>query len=487
MTNSKQSPDRMARAKKAARAELERRKAARDGLLRFTEYTMADYRAGPQNVLLCEKLDAVERGEIKRLIVSMPPRHGKSELTSKRFPAYYLGRHPTRQVMTASYGADLAQGFGRDVRNIVASQEFGRLFPEVGLAKDSAAKDKWHTTKGGVYVAAGVGGALTGRGAHLALIDDPVKDRQDADSDTIRENVWDWYRSVLRTRLMPGGAIVLVLTRWHPDDLAGRLIDEMKAGTGEQWEVLSLPALADSPLDPLGRTIGEPLWPKAFGKDALSQIEKAIGPREWSALFQQEPTPGEGNLFKTANIGVIDAAPIGGRIVRRWDLAATKQIGTRDPDWTVGVKMLRTLEDRYVVLDVCRLRGAPEEVERAIINTAAQDGRGVEIVLPEDPGQAGKSQVAYMTQKLAGYTVFSVRETGDKATRAAPFASQVNVGNVSMVRAPWNAALIEEMRQFPAGSHDDQVDAGSGAFEALAPQVTKMPDFSQFASYKRRY
>lgn len=485
MTNLRQSPDRMKRAAKAARIELERRSVARSGLLGFTQYTMPEYRAGPQNVLLCEKLDAVERGEIKRLIVCMPPRHGKSELTSKRFPAYYLGRHPSRQVMTASYGADLAQGFGRDVRNIVASQEFGRLFPSVGLAKDSAAKDKWHTTRNGVYVAAGVGGALTGRGAHLALIDDPIKDRQDADSITIRENVWDWYRSVLRTRLMPDGAIVLVLTRWHPDDLAGRLIAEMEAGTGEQWEILSLPALADSPLDPLGRSEGEALWPDAFGKEALAQIERAIGPREWSALFQQQPTPGEGSLFKVANLGVLDAEPIGGRIVRRWDLAATKQIGTRDPDWTVGVKMLRTKEDRYVVLDLVRLRGGPEEVERAIVNTASQDGRSVEVVLPEDPGQAGKAQVAYLTQKLAGYRVTAVRETGDKATRAAPFASQVNVGNVSLVRAPWNAALIEEMKQSPAGSHDDQVDAAAGAFETLCPQVRQTPDFSAFNSLRR--
>ncbi|OUJ08216.1 terminase large subunit domain-containing protein, partial [Acetobacter sp. DsW_059] len=165
---------------------------------------------GAHHRLLCEKLDAVERGEIKRLMVFMPPRHGKSELTSKRFPAWYMGRNPKKQIITASYGATLAQGFGRDVRNIVGSPEFASLFPGVGVASDSSARDNWHTNKGGVYTAMGVGGGLTGKGAHVALIDDPVKDRQDAESPVIREVTWDWYRSVLRTRLMPGGAIVLV-------------------------------------------------------------------------------------------------------------------------------------------------------------------------------------------------------------------------------------------------------------------------------------
>ncbi|MFT8720610.1 terminase large subunit domain-containing protein, partial [Acetobacter sp.] len=286
------------KAAEKARSELKRRSAGRSGLLGFTQYTMSDYMVGPQHRLLCDRLDAVERGEIKRLMVFMPPRHGKSELTSKRFPAWFLGRNPTKQIITASYGATLAQGFGRDVRNIVASPEFGLLFPGVGVASDSAARDNWHTNKGGVYTAMGVGGGLTGKGAHVALIDDPVKDRQDAESPIIREAAWDWYRSVLRTRLMPNGAIVLVLTRWHPDDLAGRLLAEMENGTGEEWEVLSLPAICVSDHDALHRGIGEALWPKVFPVAELKNIEKSIGPREWSALYQQNPTPGEGTLFK---------------------------------------------------------------------------------------------------------------------------------------------------------------------------------------------
>ncbi|OUJ08237.1 terminase, partial [Acetobacter sp. DsW_059] len=195
--------------------------------------------------------------------------------------------------------------------------------------------------------------------------------------------------SVLRTRLMPGGAIVLVLTRWHPDDLAGRLLDEMANGTGENWEVLSLPAICETEPDRLGRKAGDALWPDLFPLRELRQIEKSVGPREWAALYQQKPAPSKGALFDTSVINIVDAAPTGGTIVRRWDLAATKQVGTRDPDWTAGVKTLRTSDGRIYILDIVRLRGGPLDVEKSIMGTASQDGPQIEIILPQDPGQAG--------------------------------------------------------------------------------------------------
>ncbi len=427
---------------------------------------MPGYRVGLHHRLLCNRLEAVERGECKRLIVSMPPRHGKSELTSKRFPAWYVGRHPNRQVIVSSYGATLAQSFGRDVRNIVGSPAFRALFPDVGIAGDSAARDRWHTSKGGAFTAMGVGGGLTGLGGNLIICDDPIKDRRDADSEIIRDGVWDWYQSVLRTRLMPDGAIVVVLTRWHPSDPAGRLIEDMQTGSGEAWEVINLPAIAGGD-DPLGRIPGEALWPEAYDQAALADLRRAVGEREWSALYQGVPASGEGGLFKTAQIAPLDAAPLGGSIVRAWDLAATAQVGTRDPDWTVGVKLARLPDDRFVVLDVVRLRGGPDEVEAAIVNTAALDGRGVHIGLPQDPGQAGKTQILYLTRKLMGFIVESSPETGDKTTRAAPFASQVNAGAVSMVKAPWNRALLDELAGFPAVAHDDITDACSRAFSML--------------------
>ncbi len=206
---------------------------ARRSLLAFTEFTNPLYARAGHHEQIAAKLEAVERGDIDRLMIFMPPRHGKSELASKRFPAWCLGRNPTRQIIAASYNSDLANDFGRNVRNIVAEPEFGQVFPGVALAPDSQAANRMNTNKGGAYVAAGVGTAVTGRGAHIALIDDPFKDREEADSERRRELVWDWYRSTLYTRLMPGGAIVLIQTRWHEDDLAGRLLEQER----DQWEV----------------------------------------------------------------------------------------------------------------------------------------------------------------------------------------------------------------------------------------------------------
>ena len=421
---------------------------------------MPGYRVGRHHRLLCEKMEAVERGEIKRLMVFMPPRHGKSEIVSRRFPAWYLGRNPNKQIISASYGQDLANDFGRDVRNIVADPAYHALFPDVSVAADSSARNRWHTNKGGSFVAAGVGSAITGRGADVLNVDDAVKDREAADSQTVRDSIWNWYTSTAYTRLMPGGAIIVTMTRWNQDDIAGRLLEEQQNG-GDQWHVINMPAIDEA---------GEALWPDRYDLAALQGIRAAIGDRDFSALYQQTPRAQEGALFKVAQIDTLDAAPVGTQIVRAWDLAATKQVGTRDPDWTVGVKLLKTPTGGFVVLDVVRLRGGPEEVQQAILRTARQDGYACRVGLPQDPGQAGKQQILFMTRALVGFTVESSTETGDKSTRAAPVASQVNVGNVAVVKAAWNRPFLEELSDFPSGGHDDQVDALSRAFAMLGAE-----------------
>ena len=272
-----------------AARELVRRQDAAEDLISFTEYSHPQYKTAAHHRLIAQKLQQVERGEISRLMIFMPPRHGKSELASRRFPAWYLGRHPERQIITASYNADLASDFGRDVRNIVGSADFRNVFA-ITLAQDSQAANGWHTNKGGSYVAAGVGTAITGRGAHILLIDDPVKDRADADSELVRKATWDWYRSTAYTRLMPGGAIIIIQTRWHEDDLAGRLLDS-------SWDVLSLQALAEDD-DPLNRKVGEALWPAWYNREVLDRTRTVVGDREWSALYQQKPQADEGEYFK---------------------------------------------------------------------------------------------------------------------------------------------------------------------------------------------
>ena len=267
-----------------------RRDAAAASFLPFVAYTMPSFEAAQHHEQIAAALERVERGECKRLMIFAPPRHTKSELGSRRFPAWYIGRHPERQLITTTYGQDLADDFGRDVREIVRSDEYACIFPNITLAADSKAKAKWRTNKGGIYVSAGVDGPLTSKGAHVALIDDPFKNRKDAESALKRKEVWDWYRAVLRTRLMPGGAVILIMTRWHEDDLAGKLLAEMAAG-GEQWEVINMPAISE----------GLPLWPEWFGIGELEAIRRALGPRDWLALYQQTPTADEGIQVKRSD------------------------------------------------------------------------------------------------------------------------------------------------------------------------------------------
>jgi predicted phage terminase large subunit-like protein len=252
------------------------------------------------------------------------------------------------------------------------------------------------------------------------------------------------------------------MTRWHPEDLGGQLLDQ---GGGE-WRVVRLPALAEAD-DPLGRSVGSPLWPEWEDYEALTRKRALIGERAWSALFQQTPLPSGGRLFSTDRIGVVPPERDAEAVVRAWDLAATENTGRNDPDWTVGVKLSRAKNGRYIILDVARTRGSPHQIEELIVGTAQKDGPKVIVAIPEDPGQAGKSQMSYLTRQLAGFHVISSRETGSKATRAMPLASQVEAGNVSIVRADWSRTLIDEMRDFPWGRKDDQVDALVRAFTTL--------------------
>lgn len=243
-------------------------------------------------------LHAVARGELTRVMIFMPPRHGKSEMCSRFFPAWYLGMFPDRYVITASYGQDLASDFGEKVRNLVADPVHREVFPNSVLSQSSMAKNHFTTTAGGAYFAVGVGGAIVGRGAHLLLIDDPYKGKEEAYSDVVRTSVWDWYTGSAYTRLMPGGSIIIINTRWHPDDLCGKLLEEEAEAVRKQgWYVLSLPALAEAN-DPLGRAEGEALWPEFYDTDTLEATREAVGPGMWIAQYQCRPVPEEGATFQ---------------------------------------------------------------------------------------------------------------------------------------------------------------------------------------------
>jgi predicted phage terminase large subunit-like protein len=413
---------------------------ARRSLLRFTEYTNPLYQRAQHHEQIAAKLEAVERGEIDRLMIFMPPRHGKSELASKRFPAWCLGRDPQRQIIAASYNSDLANDFGRNVRNLVAEPEFGQVFPGVTLAPDSQAAMRMNTNHGGTYVAAGVGTAVTGRGAHIALIDDPFKDREEADSERRRELVWDWYRSTLYTRLMPGGAIVVICTRWHEDDLAGRLL-EQDAG---QWDVLSLPAI--SPM-------GEALWPDWYDVPALQRIRDTVGQREWSALYQQQPQPDEGTYFQREWFRTWARVPFV-RYYGTSDYAVTEGSGdyTVHTIWGVdaGGSIYRVENWRGQTASDVWIEKKLDLIER--YQPMAWFG---------ESGVIRRAIEPMLTRRMAERRIYCRLEwlssIADKPTRARSFQAMLAGGRVFFEPG----ADVSEFLSFPAGKHDDQVDTAS--------------------------
>ncbi|WP_045737066.1 phage terminase large subunit [Xanthomonas sp. MUS 060] len=411
---------------------------------------------GPHHRVICDALMRVFRGECKRLIINVPPRYSKTEIAVVNFIAWTLGHAPDAEFIHASYAAPLAINNSAGVRSLLQHEAYQRIFPGCRMASD--AKSHWTTTEGGVMYAAGAGGTITGFGAGkhregfggAIIIDDPHKP-DEAKSDVIRQGVIDWFQNTLESRKNSKDTpIILIMQRLHERDLAGWLLD---GGNGETWEHVCLPAIQDD---------GTALWPEKHSIEDLQRMEGAA-PYVFAGQYRQRPAPPEGGEIKPDAINVIDALPAESiKWVRGWDLGATV-----DGDYTVGSKLGKLPDGRFIIADMVRLRCGADERDTAMTNTASRDGRTVRISLPQDPGQAGKTQVLYLTRKLAGYQVTSSPESGDKVTRAKPLAAQINVGNVLMLRAPWNDALINEMRMFPNGAFDDQVDALSRSFSEL--------------------
>ena len=430
------------------------------GLLGFSRHAMAGMARVParHHELLIEKLDDVTEGRCDRLMVQMPPGSAKSTYGSILFPAYFLSRHKTAQIIATAHTASLADYFGRHVRKAIA--EHGEWLG-VTLAKESRASAKFTLEEGGEYFPAGVRGPITGRRADLIIIDDPVKSWAEAESRASRDALYDWYRAELSARLKPGGRLVLIMTRWHEDDLAGRLMAGDPA-----WENLRLPAIAESG-DAMGRAVGEVLWPEWQDDAAVLRRRQEVGERAFSAMYQQRPRPPDAALFKVEAIRILAQAPEVLRTVRAWDLAATLPGAGRNPDYTVGLKLGLVAGGDLVVLDVIRFQGSPAQVEARIHAAAKADGVGTIVALPQDPGQAGAAQVAMLKRSLSGFQVVSSPETGAKVLRAMPAATQVDGGKVALLAAPWNENFISEIREFPDSAKDDQVDAFARAVNTL--------------------
>lgn len=417
------------------------------------------WQRAPHHQLICDALMRVFRGECKRLIINIPPRGSKTELVVINFIAWALGHYPDSEFIHTSYSARLATNNVWQCRELVQSKAYREIFSQVALRDDSKAKDEWRTTAGGVVYAAGAGGTITGYGAGKArqgfggaiLIDDPLK-ADEARSKVMRDNAIEFFRNTLESRKnSPDTPIILIMQRLHQGDPAGWLLD---GGNGEEWEHVCVPALDAE---------RQSIWPEKWTTEDLLRME-AASPYMFAGQFMQRPSPAEGGVFKPDAMPVVDALPVGVRVdwVRGWDFGATE---TGDP--SAGARLGRLSDGRYIIADVVRARLGPEERDQALKNTSARDGLDTVVGLPQDPGQAGLSQVKYFCRLLAGHRVRTSPESGDKVVRAEPFASQVNVGNVLMLRAPWNDALVAEMRLFPNGTHDDQIDALSRAFGEL--------------------
>lgn len=440
---------------------------AHGSLLPFVEYTHPRWQSGAHHRLICDKLEAVERGEIKRLLIEAPPRHSKSELASRRFPAWYIGKHPDRQIITASYNDLLGTDIGRDVRNIVRDPSFARIFSGVNLAEDSAAAGRWHTNQGGSYLATGVGGTMTGYGAHLAIIDDPIKNREEADSERHRDNVWHWYTSTLYTRLMPGGAIVLMMTRWHEDDLAARV------QKSEQWDVLHLPAIANEGQDE------QALWPEWFGLDKLHEIRKVLPPRDWAALYQQEPRADQGTYIQRAWFDErYTEAPKHLNTYIVSDFAITEAKEGKDPDYTEHGVFGLAPDDKLYVLDWWSGQTTTDIWVDELLRLIA---KWKPVCWFGEGGVVGKTVQPMMDRMMLEQRIYCRTERlspiADKASRGRAFQGRAHARRVVFpASCIWAERVINQCVAFPGGSHDDAFDvmawmglAIDQAHPALAP------------------
>jgi len=458
-----------ARLREYARQELARRR-----LLNFVQFTKPDYVAEAVHRYVAGKLqafvEACERRESPRLILQMAPQHGKSQLSSRHLPAWVLGRHPEWRVMLMSYSADWAHDLAHDARDIVQSEAFQKLWPNRELDPTSTAVDDWgfsHKAGGGGMVAVGREGSATGRSTEILLIDDPVKNRKEADSESVRNDLWKEWPS-FRNRVQRGGGVLIVATRWHHDDLIGRLLEWQKDHQdADQYEVINLEALAPED-DPLGRPFGTPLAPLRYDTADLLQLRASMGESDWQALYCGRPTAEQGAIFLNEWF-IYEREPR--KQAEDWvflsaDTAYSKE---RTADYSV-IQAWRVEKAGYRLLDVYRKRVTFPELKRDV---ATLDLRWhPDALLVEDIG-SGKS----LAQELNAETRLPVipwRPDRDKAARANAVTQLFAAGRVRFPNdAPWLRTYVGELLQFPAGAHDDQVDATTMALTWAREQTSR--------------
>ena len=484
-----------------------RRAKARKRMIDFTTYTMPDYEVNWHHNALCSYLDRFMHGDINRLMIFMPPRNGKSELVSRRLPAYIFGVEPDASIIACAYGSDLAQRMNRDVQRIIDDEKYEELFPKsklFGANIRTVTKGSWLRNSDifeivgskGVYKCAGVGGAITGMGCKYGIIDDPYKNRQDANSETVRNAIWDWYTSTFYTRLEKGAKILITLTRWHEDDLAGKLLEMEKSDpNADKWTVVKFPAIYEgvdeyTPEDDK-RALGEALWENKYSVDVLKKIKSTVGAYDWNALFQQSPSPLSGGMFKRyfwrywkpkgmdlppvtvknddgeyINIDAIDAPDTYDEVIQSWDCTFKDN---KDSDFVAGQVWGKVKADRFL-LD--RINDRLDFVATIqAIKAMSTKHPYARLKLIEDKAN-GTAIINMLKNELSG--LVAVEPQGGKIARATAVSPQIESGNVYLPHphiCPWVNEYIEQFATFPNGKHDDEVDSTSQALNRLMDGV----------------
>lgn len=428
-----------------------------DYLCGFILYVHPGYQMGWVHREICDTLNAfyiqIKQKQSPRLIICMPPRSGKSEIVSRVFPAWLLGYDPDFQIIASSYSADLTSRFNRDVQRIMDGERFHRVFPNVALKQrgnDPVARTtSFFEIPGhkGSYRSTGIGGGITGQGCDLLIIDDPVKDRASAASQTIRDATWDWFTSTAYTRLNAGGGVIVMCTRWHLDDLVGRLLQSQ-----EKWQLINYPAIAEH--DEEHRKAGEALHPERYDLKELLNIKAAVGPSDWAALYQQHPIPEGGAMFHSPGIEYLPAEkpPRFNQLLGSWDMTFKDSTGS---DYVVGQVWGQTGAD-FWLLD--QVRGRWDFVKTLdVFQTLAQKWPKVRRWLIEDKAN-GSAVISTLKHAVPGIIPVVPKES--KTARASAVTPFFEAGNVHVpAQAPWFSDFTQELLSFPAGAHDDQVDA----------------------------
>jgi predicted phage terminase large subunit-like protein len=435
--------------------KLKDRELYQEKFIKFVEKVWPTFISGAHHKRMAEAFERVANGTCKRLIINMPPRHTKSEFASYLLPAWFLGKFPHKKVIQTSHTAELAVGFGRKVRNLVDSEVYNEIFPNLALQADSKAAGRWNTSKGGDYFAIGVGGAVTGKGADVLIIDDPHSEQEAAmaaSNPEVYDKVYEWYTSGPRQRLQPGGAIVIVMTRWAARDLTGQVLKSAAQRTGEEWEVIEFPAILPS---------GKPLWPQFWSLEELEALREELPNSKWQAQYQQNPVGNESAIVKRDwwKWWEKDNPPQCDYILQSWDTAFEK---TQRADYSAGTTwgIFNCEEDNFapniILLNTYKKRVEFPELKRDVLREYNQYEPDSLIVEKKASGAPLIYDLRAMGIPVQEYTPGKGQ---DKIARLNAVSDIIASGKVWVPQTRWAEELVDEVAAFPSGEHDDLVDA----------------------------